>query len=258
MIALVATLGLLGGVLSGLLGIGGGILMAPLLLYVPPLVGQPGLQMPVVAGLTIVQSLFASIAGGLFHYERGTMDVRLALWLGTTMLVTSFLGAWWSARLSADVLLVVFSVLATIAALLMLTPPASVNAGESAAGLVGFSRARAVLLGTLVGTSGGMVGQSGAFLVIPGMIHVLRVPVRVAIGTTLAVVLLAAIAGTAGKMATGQIVWPLAAALAVPAVVGAQVGARLSYRFSPSALRRILAAVISAAAVRLWIDVLAG
>ena len=52
---LIAFLGMICGFFSGLLGIGGGIIMAPLLLYMPPLFGFEPLTMHIVAGLTIVQ-----------------------------------------------------------------------------------------------------------------------------------------------------------------------------------------------------------
>ena len=61
----VAAIGLLGGVLSGFLGIGGGIVTAPLLLYVPGLLGQVPLSMHSVSGLTITQSLFSGLLGSM-------------------------------------------------------------------------------------------------------------------------------------------------------------------------------------------------
>ena len=257
LLLLVGGVGLFGGVLSGVLGIGGGILLAPLLLYVPRTVGHPALTMQVVSGLTIVQSLFAASAGAFSHHGRGATDVPLALWLGGTMLLASFAGAWQSASVGSDVLLALFAVLATAAALLMLLPrPEADEERYLAPG--SFSRAREVGLGLVVGFTGGMVGQSGAFMVVPGMIHVLRVPVRTAVGTTLAVVFLAALAGTAGKLAAGQIVWPLAATLAVPAVIGARIGVRWSYRIAPATVRRVLAGIITIAAARIWYDVVSG
>ncbi|MHB8922935.1 MAG: sulfite exporter TauE/SafE family protein, partial [Thermoleophilia bacterium] len=56
-------LGLAGGFFSGWLGIGGGIIMAPLLLYVPAALGVGDLDMKTIAGLTMVQSLFATGSG---------------------------------------------------------------------------------------------------------------------------------------------------------------------------------------------------
>ncbi len=55
-----------------------------------------------------------------------------------------------------------------------------------------------------------MVGAPGAFVYIPVMIYLLNIPTRIAIGSTLGIVFLGALAGAAGKMATGQILWPAA------------------------------------------------
>jgi uncharacterized membrane protein YfcA len=253
LLILIAALGLGGGVLSGLLGIGGGIVMTPLLLYVPPACRQPALDMQVVAGLTIVQSLFASMSGVLSHHERGNVHLALALWLGGTMVASTFAGAWWSEFVSSEVLLALFAVLAIVAAGMMLMPRARVD-GENDAESISFGRARAVVMGIVIGFAGGMVGQSGAFMVVPAMIHVLGIPVRTAIGTTLGVVVLAALAGTAGKLSTGQVDLRLALALVPPTIIGARIGARWSGRVRADVLRRSLAVIIAAAAVRICID----
>ena len=54
-----------------------------------------------------------------------------------------------------------------------------------------------------------MVGAPGAFLYIPVMIYLLGIPTRIVIGSTLGIVLFGAITGKIGKMATGQIIWPM-------------------------------------------------
>jgi len=56
-------LGLIGGFFSGLLGIGGGIIMVPLLLYVPSLIGLEAISMKTTAAITIVQSMAGSFSG---------------------------------------------------------------------------------------------------------------------------------------------------------------------------------------------------
>jgi len=255
LLTLVAMLGLGGGVLSGVLGIGGGILMAPLLLYVPPACRLPALDMQMVAGLTIVQSLFAGLSGAFAHRSRGKVHVELALWLGGAMVITSFAGAWWSRAVSSQVLLGLFALLAIVAAALMLFPPADADEERDAESVV-FSKTRAVSVGLMIGFAGGMVGQSGAFMVVPAMIRVLRVPVRTAVGTTLAVIVFAALAGTAGKLLAGQIVLPLAAALVPTSMLGARIGARWSGRIRPDVLRHGLALIIAATVARILFDLL--
>ncbi len=74
-----AVLGLITGFLSGLLGIGGGIIMAPLLLYIPPLFGLEPLSMHQVAGLTIVQAFFGCLAGGFIHRKFHFVSSTLAI-----------------------------------------------------------------------------------------------------------------------------------------------------------------------------------
>ena len=93
---LIAGLGLITGFLSGLLGIGGGIVMAPLLLYVPPLLGLEPLPMRTVAGLTIVQGLMACITGAISHGRFHFVSGRLSLYMGTSIFVAALAGgvAW--------------------------------------------------------------------------------------------------------------------------------------------------------------------
>ena len=65
--ALIVLLGFMISILSGFLGIGGGIVMAPALLYLPPFLGLGVLDMRQVAGLTITQGLFACLSGAARH-----------------------------------------------------------------------------------------------------------------------------------------------------------------------------------------------
>lgn len=86
---MIGLLGLATGFISGLLGIGGGILMAPLLLYLPPLLGFAPVSMKVVAGLTIVQGLTACLSGALTHRKFHFVSGRLTAWTGTTIFATA-------------------------------------------------------------------------------------------------------------------------------------------------------------------------
>jgi uncharacterized membrane protein YfcA len=102
-----------------------------------------------------------------------------------------------------------------------------------------------------------MVGQSGAFLTIPLLIHVLRLPVRLAIGSSLGITFCAALAGSVGKIVGGApMVWTQVAALVAGSLVGTQVGAALSHRGPTMFLRIGLALLIGASAAKMWWEVL--
>lgn len=244
------------GFLSGLLGIGGGILMTPLLLYGPPLFGVGEFSVQEVTGLTIVLGLLASASGVLRHRAYGFVSQRLVLYMGVTIALASLTGAILSRFTAAGALLAILACLALVAAVLMLLPPP--KGGDEA---LSFdfrpSRARATAVAAGVGFLGGMVGLGGAFILVPFMIQVLRVPTRLTIGSSLGIVFFSALAGFAGKAGTGQIPLAAALALALGAIPGAQLGGYASPRVRPALLRQALALIIVFAAARMWADVLA-
>ncbi len=242
-------LGILTGFLSGLLGIGGGIIMAPLLLYVPPLFGITPLPMQTVSGLTIVQGLAACVSGGLTHRRHHFLSGRLVAWMGVTLFVSSFTGGV-SARFTDNShLLLVFAVMALIAAVLIVLPKKK-ELEYPAVAVLHFSRPRAVAVAMAVGFSGGLVGQGGSFILIPLMTVFVKIPTRIAIGSNLAIVFLSTLAAFLGKALTSQIAWPLALPILLTVVPAAYLGASLSRRVPVDTLRLILGICIALAAVR--------
>lgn len=106
----------------------------------------------------------------------------------------------------------------------------------------------------LVGLLGGIVGQGGAFVLIPIMLYVLKIPTRIALGSSVAISFLSALAGFAGKWGTGQIPFVMALVLVTGAVLGAQAGGRLSKRLQTVSLRTILSMLISFTALKMWFE----
>ena len=247
-------LGLVGGFFSGWLGIGGGIIMAPLLLYVPAWLGAGNIDMKTVAGLTMVQSLFATGSGVLVHHKFKFVSKSLVAWMGVCIAATSFAGALLSRHVSADVLLGIFAALAAVAAITMFIPLRE-GVDDLLAGEVEFNRPLAAGFALGLGFIGGLVGQSGAFIIIPFLLYALRLPIRVALGSSLGIVLLAALTGTAGKMIAGQIDYLMALFCVTGALLGAQAGGHLSRRTGKRVLRLVLALLILASAARMAVDV---
>ncbi len=241
--------------LSGLLGIGGGIVMAPALLYLPPLLGLGAFDMKQVTGLTITQALFACLAGAVRHDRQQHVHRNLVVWMGGAIALSALAGSLLSGWIASEVLMGVFAALAVVAAVLMSLPMHRPDAPGDTSGH-GFNRPLAVLIAAVVGVLGGMVGQGGSFLLIPLMLHGLRLPTRVVIGSNLGIVFLSSLAGFAGKAATGQILLLPATCLVLGALPGAQLGSALSKRSDPRHLRTALAVVIALAALRIAADAL--
>ncbi len=252
---LIGGLGLVTGFLSGLLGIGGGIVMAPLLLYMPPLFGFEPLPMRIVAGLTIVQGLLGCISGALAHRRFRFISDRLAFYMGTSIFITAIAGGAGSRYVSNEILLFVFAGLALSASILILIPVKGDSENPDVEALT-FRRWRAVTSASGVGFLGGLVGLGGSFILIPLMTSFVQIPTRIAIGSNLAIVLLSSIAGFIGKAATGQIEWLMTIPIVLTVIPAAHLGSLVSRRVPVSRLRQILAVLIAVAAIRIGISVL--
>jgi uncharacterized membrane protein YfcA len=255
--AVLFVLGAVGAFVSGLIGVGGAIVMIPLLLYGPPLLGVGVLDIKTVAAITMVQVFVASISGMIAHGRHRAVNRRLALVGGAAMGTGSLVGAVASRSVPDRVLLVVFAAMVTLAFVLMLLPEPPPDVTEPA-DVKQYSAPLTAVTAGLVGVAAGLVGAGGAFLLVPLLLVVVGVPIRVTIGSSLAITAVAATAGVLGKALTGQIVLQPALVVAAGALPGAQLGAAVSRRLSGAALKRALLAVIVLTGVKVWWHVLFG
>lgn len=239
------------GFLSGLLGIGGGIVMFPLLLYMPPLLGFSGIEVKSITGLTMAQGFFAALAAMITYHKNALINKPLVITLGLPLFLSSLIGSLISKNVPDGPLLTVFGVLAVIAAVMMLIPR-SYERDELTEEHVLFPKATAIVVGIVLGFSLGLVGQGGAFILIPVMLYMLKVPLRVALGSTLAIGLFSSSAGLIGKVATRQVPYLMALLLVVGAVPAARWGSIVGKKTDTKFLRWLLAAIISATAVKVW------
>lgn len=250
MFILFLLLGAFGGFASGLLGIGGAVLMIPLMLNVPPLLGFPELTMQSISGLSIIQVFFSSISGMIRYSKNRLVHRRALIFIGSSMAAGTLAGVVFSKIFPDRVLLIAFGILAAAATAMMLLKPPAQAGGEGTESPI--NTPIAILCGTSIGILSGMVGAGGGFILIPLMIYVLRIQTRTAIGTSLGIVFIGSISGVVGKTIAGQVDWILAAALVLGAIPLAQIGAAVSKRLPAKALHILLIAVILLTSLQTW------
>jgi hypothetical protein len=234
--------------LSGLLGLGGAIVLAPLLLYAPPLVGATAVPVKAVTGLTIVQAVSASVIGVLRHHRYGNVSLRLVKIMGPTAALASLVGAVVARGASDQLLVGIFAAFSLLGALGLVLPD---RGPQREADEMDIHVAPLLALAIVVGFFGGMVGIGGIAFIVAALIYLMRVPPHVAIGTGLGVGFFAAIAAFVGKAATAQVDPVLAATVLVAALVASPLGAAVAQRTHPRALTLALAAVIALSGLRL-------
>jgi uncharacterized membrane protein YfcA len=247
--------GVFGAFVSGLLGVGGAVVLIPLLLYVPPLLHVGLLDMKTIAGTTMVQVFVAAVAGMLAHRHARAVRGDLVWVGGAAMALGALVGAVASAYTSPRFLLFVFALMTTAAIGLVLASMESFPLLRVAQ-VERFSRLRVSIVSLAVGLCAGLVGAGGAFLLVPLLTVVVGVPLRVTIGSSLGITALAATAGLVGKAITGQVPWVFAITVSAGAVPGAALGAYVSRRLPLRILRAALLVVVLVTAIGAWWDLL--
>ncbi|HSJ74288.1 MAG TPA: sulfite exporter TauE/SafE family protein [Miltoncostaeaceae bacterium] len=243
-VLLALPLGVLAGAVLGLLGAGGSVLTVPALVYL--------LDQPVGAATTAALAIVAANAavGAAENARRGTIDAPLALAFGAAGAGGALAGSYLNRLVSGEMLL-------ALLALVMLASAWSLWRGrpEGGAGLCprpGPARnALVAALGLAVGVLTGLFGVGGGFLVVPALVLLLGLPVRIAIGTSLLVIAITALAGLGGHLVAGEVSWPLTLVFGAAGAAGVWAGARFGGRLASTTLARAFSAMLVVVALAL-------
>jgi len=254
LIALLTSLGASGGFAAGLLGFGGGVVMFPLLLYVPSLLGVAELDAKTVAAVVVTQVFFSTLVAGGAHFRSGRIHRSLTLIAGVTSAGGAFVGGIASHWVSNRILLILFGIVTLLVTAIMLMPAPPRSQDEITADRIALPAIPLAGLSIITGMLAGLLG-AGNFIFPPLLIYILKVPTRIAIGSSLFIALINTSAGFLGKLLTGQIPFLIALAVVLGAAGGALVGERVHRRLSSRVLRKIYAVLVSMIALTVWINI---
>lgn len=225
------------GLVFSLLGAGGAILAVPVLLFG---FGLP-LAQATAGGLAVVWA--AAVTGAVGHARGGRVRWRAVALFGGPSMLGAVAGAWLHARVPERVTLGLFAAVVLLAVALVVRAP------REAAGMPELRAAVLAPVGLAVGVLTGFLGVGGGFLIVPALLVLARLPLKEAIGTSMAVIAGASFTGAATYLVAGQA--PLAVVLPVGAgaVLGAAAGVPLGARLPERALRLGFAVLASAVAL---------
>lgn len=247
-------IGFIGSYISGMLGIGGSIIKYPMLLYIPPLFGLAAFSAHEVSGISAVQVFFATIGGVWAYRKGGYLNKSLIGYMGVSILIGSFVGGYGSRLMSESGINLVYGVLALIAAVMMFVPKKGLD--DIPLDQVKFNKWLAAILALIVGIGSGIVGAAGAFLLVPIMLVVLKIPTRMTIASSLAITFISSIGATVGKISTGQVELLPSVIMIFASLIASPLGAMAGKKVNTKLLQVILAVLILATAIKIWMDIL--
>jgi uncharacterized membrane protein YfcA len=245
------TLGAFAGVLAGLLGVGGGLVIVPILAALYHLQGfEPALVMQLAIGTSLATIVFTSVSSSMAHHRRGAVRWPLVVQLSIGIALGGWLGGFLAVWLGGIALALMFGVFELLIAGQMFQGGAPVT-GRAAPG--GASNAAA---GAVIGLVSALLGIGGGTLTVPWLTwH--AIDIRTAVGTSAACGFPIALAGAAGFVlsgwnrpelpsgSSGFVYWPAVGAISVASVLAAPLGARLAHRLDRQHLRRVFAVFLA-------------
>ena len=251
-----AALGGIGGFTAGLLGVGGGVVIFPLLLYIPPLLSLASLDAKTVAAVVVAQVFFSALVAGAAHFRGGRVHGRLTLIAGVISAAGAFLGGVASKWVSDRFLLLLFGTVALLVVATMFLPGPSADQDNVPADQVTVPTIPLSIFSFITGVLAGFLG-SGNFIFAPLLIYILKVPTRIAIGSSLLIAAINTFSGFLAKLITGQIPLFITVAVVLGAAIGALVGEKCHSKVSPQFLRQAYSLVVAIVALRIWFTLLA-
>ncbi|MGG4410656.1 sulfite exporter TauE/SafE family protein [Niallia taxi] len=249
-IVIIFTIGFMGSFISGMLGIGGAIINYPMLLYLPGMLGAGHFTAHEVSGITAIQVLFATIGGVLAYRKGGFLNKTLIIYMGISILTGSFIGGFFSTHMQENGINIIYGVLALIAVIVMFVPKKEID--DMSFEKVHFNKWIASLLAFMIGVGAGIVGAGGAFLLVPIMLVVLKIPTRMTIASSLAITLISSIGSVSGKLVTGHIPILPACIMVVASLVASPLGVHIGKRVNTKVLQSTMVILILATAVKTW------
>lgn len=263
-LALLLLAGAVGGFVAGLVGVGGGVIFGPVLFFTYQATGiEDPLLTPLTLGTSLLCTFAASASGALAQRKAGAIDARTALTAGAfaavaVVLVGRFVATQpWYDKQAFQVVLGVVLIVVVVRMVLKKDRPDTLSTAGARRGL-----GRLAATGGAAGTIAALAGVGGGVVLVPALSGVVRLPLKVAAGTSTTAITIITSVGVATYAvlgwgadgppgALGYVDWRGAAALALPAIVTARLGVSTAHRIDVRHVRYSFAAFAALVAARL-------
>ncbi|TFU27106.1 sulfite exporter TauE/SafE family protein [Thermus tengchongensis] len=229
-------IGVLGGAFGGLVGLGGGVVMVPLM------VGLLKLSQHKAHGTSLVAVFFTGLMGALTYGLQGSLSLKAALFLAATAILTARLGARYAHSLAEKDLKRAFGLFLLFVSLLLLLKPYLAPMGLVRGEV--WEDITLLLAGGFTGFLSGMMGVGGGTIMVPAMVLVLGMDQHTAQGTSLLAMVPASLVGAYTHHRLGNVESALAMGLVPGVFLGTFLGGATAHFLPEATLRFVFAAVL--------------
>ncbi len=245
-------IGILGGLISGFLGKGGGILVLPMLIYIIRI------EAKTATAISVLQTFFASSFGTLFNYLEKKINFRLALIFGLSGAVSYFLGSYFTMYISVISIKIVYICAAILAlGLFFIRKENSViKEKEAAVNLIPDKKSylKIIPISLPLGFIFGLLGIGGGILYVPLLMVMFDLPLKIATGTSLMIISISSIFGVAGKLIAVRFDFLLGISIALGAIAGSRIGTYLNIKIKSKIIQIVFIIILVITIIRVLLD----
>jgi uncharacterized protein len=237
--------GVFSGILSGLLGIGGGFIIVSLLVVL----GYPPIQAVATSSLVIVLS---SSTGSFYNWQNGYLNLNKVGSIAIPAVITAQLGVYLAVKISDYVLLTIFSLFLITNIFLIQLRKRLVAQNKTSHTFFNPFIAK-IATGSIAGFLAGLLGVGGGAIMVPLQMLLLNEEIKVAIRTSLGVIVAATISSCIVHATQGNVLFVEGLTLGVGGVLGTQLGTRVLPKLPDSVVSRIFSLfLLTMAILNLW------
>jgi uncharacterized membrane protein YfcA len=219
--------GIIAGFSSGFLGVGGGTILVPILLYM-------GLSMKVAVGISVTQMVLSSIYGSTLNYLKGSLKVNSGIYIG----IGGFIGALFSGYIikisTHEILGGIFLALVAFSIIKFFISPSESQKEEIN------SKPLFILIGVFVGAISISVGVGGALLITPILVGFLNFSLKKAVSLSLFFVVFSSVSGFISQSYYGNIDYELGFTVGVASLIGVYFGIKMYHKIDTKLHKKIL------------------
>jgi uncharacterized membrane protein YfcA len=261
---LLSILGLFTGFLGGMLGVGGGIIVVPILVLAFNLVSREA------AGTSLVMVMFTALSSTAVYYRQKRIDWKIGIAAASVTAPGALIGAYATQLFNSNTLAIIFGVALLLMAAAMIRrtfrrsnrPTRSFGSTETRSKFHGSVWRRRIVDSTgqifqydariyssllllfLGGLASGFLGIGGGLIVVPILAAYVGLPMHIAVATSMLTMIFTAISGVSTHILLGDVLIDYAIPLVIGILIGSQLGARIARRIKSANLERIFAIMV--------------
>lgn len=257
-------IGIVTAFVGGLMGLGGGIVMIPSMLFLYQFSEAFSWATPqTIVGISLVAMVFTGLSSSIAYFKTGRIDYKTGLYFLSGSIPGSILGSWLNQFVNVDDFQLYFGFVMIIISMLFfikrkqkavdITHTKNVRSftlnGETYNYTVNIYLA--FLLAFMVGTMSGLFGIGGGSIMVPAMILLFGIPAHIATATSMFMIFFVSIIGASTHIVLGHVIWQYAIFFIPGAWIGGKLGAIVNQRLTGKTLEWILRAILIIIGIRM-------